>query len=380
MELSVIMPCLNEVETLSDCISKAKDAMSRNQVDGEVIIADNGSVDGSVAVARKAGASVIIVAEKGYGSALLGGIAGAQGRYIIMADADGSYDFGNLMPFLEKLREGYDLVMGNRFAGGIAPGAMPFMHRYLGNPVLTGIGRLFFDSSCHDFHCGMRGFSRVAINNLDLKTTGMEFASEMIVKATLQKLQIIEVPTTLSPDGRSRSPHLRTWRDGWRHLRFLLLYSPRWLFLYPGLTLVGIGVAVMAWLLPGPRSVAGITLDIHTLLYAAIAILIGVQAMFFSLFARVFTVTEGLLPSPSRLVLFARGMGLEHWLLAGGICSGLGLAGSVRAVAVWQAVSFGPLDPVVTLRLVIPSALLLYLGGQLMLAGFFLGVLGMKRK
>jgi hypothetical protein len=284
------------------------------------------------------------------------------------------------MPFLEKLREGYDLVMGNRFAGGIAPGAMPFLHRYLGNPVLTWVGRLFFGSPCHDFHCGMRGFSRAAIIDLDLKTTGMEFASEMIVKATLQKLQIAEVPTTLAPAGRTRPPHLRTWRDGWRHLRFLFLYSPRWLFLYPGLALIGIGVAVMGWLLPGPRSVGGMILDIHTLLYAAIAVLIGVQAVFFSLFARVFTVTEGLLPPRSRLALVARGMGMEQWLLAGMLCSGVGLAGSVRAVVVWQAVSFGPLDPVVTLRLVIPSALLLYLGGQLMLAGFFLGVIGMKRK
>ena len=380
MELSVVIPCLNEIETLSDCIALAMDAMARNQIDGEVLVADNGSDDGSIAAAKSAGAVVENVADKGYGSALLGGIASARGRYVIMADGDSSYDFGNLMPFVEKLREGYDLVMGNRFAGGIAPGAMPFLHRYLGNPVLTAVGRLFFGSPCGDFHCGMRGFSRAAIIGLDLKTTGMEFATEMIVKATLLKLKIVEVPTTLSPDGRSRPPHLRTWRDGWRHLRFLLLYSPRWLFLYPGIAMIILGLGVMGWLLPGPRRVAGITLDVNTLLYAAIMVMIGVQSVFFSLFTRIFTVTEGLLPPRSRLAQSARGMGLEQWLLAGLFCFAIGLAGSVRAVGVWQATSFGPLDPVVSLRLVIPSAFLLFLGGQLMLAGFFLGVLAMKRK
>ena len=224
-------------------------------IDGEVIVADNGSTDDSTAIAALAGAHVVHVASKGYGSALIGGITAARGRYVIMGDADDSYDFADLAPFLEKLREGYDLVMGNRFKGGIKPGAMPLLHRYLGNPVLTAIGRLFFHSPCHDFHCGLRGFNRAAIVKLDLRTTGMEFASEMVVKATLNRLRIAEVPTTLAPDGRERPPHLRSWRDGWRRLRFLLMYSPRWLFLYPGLLLMALGTVVGLWLLPGPRRI-----------------------------------------------------------------------------------------------------------------------------
>src|SRR4026208_2626990 len=243
-ELSILMPCLNEAETLATCIKKAQKALESLNVRGEVVIADNGSTDGSPEIAASLGARVVHVAEKGYGSALLGGLNAARGKYIIMGDADDSYDFTNLGPFLEKLRAGYDLVMGNRFKGGIAPPAMPPLHKYLGNPVLTGIGRLFFRSPCGDFHCGLRGFKKEAVMNLDLRTTGMEFASEMVVKATLHKMRITEVPTTLSPDGRSRAPHLRSWRDGWRHLRFLFLYSPRWLFLYPGLLLILIGLGL----------------------------------------------------------------------------------------------------------------------------------------
>src|SRR6185503_16780874 len=280
-ELSVLMPCLNEAETLATCIKKAQKALDDLQVNGEVVIADNGSTDGSPEIAASLGARVIHVAQKGYGSALLGGIKAARGKYIIMGDADDSYDFTNLGPFLEKLRAGYDLVMGNRFKGGIAPNAMPPLHKYLGNPVLTGIGRLFFRSPCGDFHCGLRGFSKAAIQRLDLRTTGMEFASETVVKASLHRLRITEVPTTLSVDGRNRRPHLHTWRDGWRHLRFLLLYSPRWLFLYPGASLFLSGVAGMMWLLPAPRHVGMVGLDIHTLFYASLAVVVGFQLMMF---------------------------------------------------------------------------------------------------
>ena len=251
VELTVVMPCLNEAETIDVCIQKALTAMESHRLSGEVVIADNGSTDGSQAIARRLGARVVHVERKGYGSALMGGIAAARGRYVIMGDADDSYDFTAIMPFVEQLRAGNHLVMGNRFKGGIKPGAMKALHRYLGNPVLTGIGRLFFRSRCGDFHCGLRGFDRGAIVDLDLRTTGMEFASEMVVKATLQKLRISEVPTTLSPDGRSRPPHLRSWRDGWRHLRFLLLYSPRWLFFLPGIALLLCGLLTGVWLLPG---------------------------------------------------------------------------------------------------------------------------------
>src|SRR5919197_585369 len=265
VELSIVMPCLNEAETLTICIRKAKQSLREHSIAGEIIVADNGSHDGSQALAARMGVRLVHVQAKGYGNALMGGIAAARGKYVIMGDADDSYDFTSLGPFITKLRAGYDLVMGNRFKGGIQPGAMPVLHRYLGNPVLTGLGRLLFGSPCGDFHCGLRGFNKAAIMRLGLRTTGMEFASEMVVKATLYRLRIAEVPTTLSPDGRSRPPHLRSWRDGWRHLRFLLLYSPRWLFLYPGALLMLVGLVMMLWLLPNPRAIGYITLDVHTL-------------------------------------------------------------------------------------------------------------------
>ena len=287
------MPCLNESETLETCIKKAKAYLNAHNIYGEVVIADNGSNDGSQEIAKEAGARVVNIPEKGYGSALRGGIAAAEGQYIIMGDADNSYNFTNLSPFVEKLRQGYDLVMGNRFKGGIKPGAMPPLHKYLGNPILTWIGKLFFSSSCSDFHCGLRGFRKDAIERLNLRTTGMEFASEMVVKASLYKLRIAEVPTTLSPDGRSRPPHLRSWRDGWRHLRFLLLYSPRWLFLYPGLLLMLIGLISTFLFISGTR--------IHTLLYSATAIIIGFQTVIFALFTKAFAVSEGLIPEDKRL-------------------------------------------------------------------------------
>lgn len=378
-ELSILMPCLNEAETLATCIKKAQKSLDDLNITGEIIIADNGSTDGSPEIASSLGARVIHVAEKGYGSALLGGIKAARGKYIIMGDADDSYDFTNLGPFLEKLRAGYDLVMGNRFKGGIAPNAMPPLHKYLGNPVLTGIGRLFFRSPCGDFHCGLRGFSKAAIQRLDLRTRGMEFASETVVKASLHGLRIAEVPTTLSVDGRNRPPHLRSWRDGWRHLRFLLLYSPRWLFLYPGLLLMLIGTAVSGWLLVGPRVVDGITLDVHTFLYAAMAIVIGYQAVIFAVFTKVFAITEGLLPEDPRLKTLFNYIKLETGIVAGALLLVVGIGLSIYALSFWSSTSFGPLDPSRTLRLVIPAVTAIALGLQTVLSSFFLSILGLER-
>lgn len=379
-ELSVVMPCLNEAETLRICIEKARACLAENGIDGEVIVADNGSTDGSREIATDAGARVVPVARRGYGAALLGGIAEARGTYVIMADADDSYDFSNLMPFVEKLREGFDLVMGNRFRGGIAPGAMPFKHRYLGNPVLSGIGRLFFSTPARDFHCGLRGFRKESIDGLELQTTGMEFASEMVVKASLMGLSVTEVPTTLSPDGRSRPPHLRSWRDGWRHLRFLLLFSPRWLFLYPGLALVLAGLFGGGLILASPLTVGRAVLDINTLLYAATAVFIGYQSIVFGLFTKVYAISVGLMPEDHRLTKWVVGrVSLEAGLIVGLALIALGATGTLLAVRGWAATSFGPLDPSQVQRLVIPSTLALTLGLQTVLASFFLSVLGLKR-
>jgi len=380
VELSIVMPCLNEAETLAICIQKAQQWLAKNHVEGEVVVADNGSTDGSREIAIRLGARVEPIAARGYGSALQGGIQVAKGRFVIMGDADDSYDFGNLQPFLDKLREGYELVMGNRFLGGIKPGAMPSLHRYLGNPVLTGIGRLFFRSPCRDFHCGLRGFNREAILKLDLRTTGMEFASEMVVKATLNNLRVTEVPTTLSPDGRSRPPHLRSWRDGWRHLRFLLLYSPRWLFLYPGLGVMLIGLLGGGWLLRGPLMVGNVGFDVQTLLYCAAAVIIGFQAVVFAVFTKIFAVNEGLVPSDLRLERAFHYLTLETGLTVGALMVLAGLAGSVLAVGLWGEHSFGVLDPSRTLRVIVPSITLLLLGFQTLLSSFFLSVLGLRRK
>jgi glycosyltransferase involved in cell wall biosynthesis len=374
------MPCLNEAETVGRCIEKAQRSLADLGISGEIIVADNGSSDGSVAIAESMGARVVHVEAKGYGNALLSGIANSRGRFVIMGDADDSYDFGNLEPFIKKLREGFDLVMGNRFKGGIKPGAMPPLHRYLGNPVLTAIGRLFFRSACGDFHCGLRGFDKAAIIKLDLRTTGMEFASEMVVKATLRNLRITEVATTLSPDGRSRPPHLRSWRDGWRHLRFLLLFSPRWLFLYPGMVLMLAGLLTGVWLLPGRKTIDGITLDIHTLLFAAVAVIIGFQAVNFAVFTKVFAVSEGLLPENPRLSRALDTLTLEIGLVVGAVLLAVGIAGSVYALTGWEARSFGNLDPTSTMRVVIPSATALTLGFEIILSSFFLSILRMRRR
>jgi hypothetical protein len=380
LELSIVMPCLNEAETLETCIVKANGFLSSHGVAGEVVIADNGSTDGSQQIAERLGARVVHVPERGYGSALRAGIAAARGRFVVMGDSDDSYDFSALQPFLDKLREGYDLVMGNRFRGGIAPKAMPPLHRYFGNPVLTGIGRLFFRTGIGDFHCGLRAFRRDAILGLDLRTEGMEFASEMVVKSALLGLNVTEVPTTLSPDGRSRPPHLRSWRDGWRHLRFMLLYSPRWLFLYPGIALIVLGIAGGAALLPASRTILGVTFDVHTLLYAAVAILIGFQAVFFAIATKAFAVVSGLLPPDRRIERLFRTATLEAGIVIGTLLVLIGIGGTVFAVYSWSRVSFGPLVPTHTLRITIPAIVALILGFQTILSAFFLNALGLKRK
>ena len=370
------MPCLNEVETLAACIRKALSAIDKHDLAAEIIVADNGSTDGSQAVAEKLGARVVEVARKGYGSALIGGIEAARGRFVIMGDADDSYDFSAIGPLVDKLRQGYDLVMGNRFSGGIAAGAMVWSHRWVGNPVLTFISRVFFRTPVGDMHCGLRGFRKDAIDKLHLRATGMEFASEMVIKASLRRLKIAEVPVTLSPDGRSRPPHLRTWRDGWRHLRFMLLFSPRWLFLYPGLALFSSGAVVGALLETGPKQIGPATFDIHTLLLAAFSCLIGYQLVVFAVFTKVFAMQQGFHPPNPGYTEMFRYMKLETGLAIGGLMLLAGVAGAVVAVWSWGAVGFGALDPRVTMREVIPAALLLTLGVQTIFASFFLSILG----
>ncbi len=374
------MPCLDEAETIAVCIEKARGYLERCGISGEILIADNGSTDGSQAIAESLGARVVPVPKKGYGSALLGGILAAKGQYVIMGDADDSYDFSELDNFIEKLREGYALVMGNRFKGGIKPGAMPPLHRYLGNPVLTGFGRLFFKSPLGDFHCGLRGFNREAIENLGLTSSGMEFASEMVVKATLQDLRIAEVPTTLSPDGRTRAPHLRSWRDGWRHLRFLLLFSPRWLFLYPGASLMALGLLSMIWLLPGPRHLGGLTLDVHTLVYSAAAIVCGFQAVAFALFTKIYAIDAGLLPRDPRIVKLGKLFSLEIGLVVGTVLLLGGLGASVFAVEIWGQSEFSDLDPTISMRIVLPGATAIILGLQIVFSSFFFSVLELSRR
>jgi glycosyltransferase involved in cell wall biosynthesis len=377
-ELTILMPCLNEAETLATCIRKAVSYLERSGVQGEVLVADNGSTDGSQAIAAAAGARVEAIAGKGYGNAILGGIRAARGRYVIMGDSDDSYDFSDLDAFVRKLREGQALVMGNRFKGGIKPGAMPPLHRYIGNPVLTTVGRLFFRSPCGDFHCGLRGFDRAAILDLDLQAPGMEFASEMVVKATVHNLKITEVPTTLWPDGRSRPPHLRSWRDGWRHLRFLLLFSPRWLFLYPGLGLMALGVGSMTWLLPEPRMIGRITFDIHTLFYASLAVVVGFHSALFYLFARLYAMREGLVPADERFLRMTGALTLESGLLAGLVLLLVGIGLAVVALSAWSQAAFGVLSPESAMRLVIPSGTCVLLAFQTAYGAFFLSVLEIR--
>jgi hypothetical protein len=380
LELSVVLPCLNEAETLATCIRKAQASLTALGVAGEVVVADNGSADGSQGIAEGLGARVVNVPVRGYGAALQAGIESARGRFVVMADADDSYDLASLGPFLAKLREGYDLVMGNRFAGGIATGAMPPLHRYLGNPVLTAIGRLFFRSPIRDFHCGMRGFRRDAILGLELRTTGMEYASEMVAKAALRKLRVTEVPTALAKDGRSRPPHLRSWRDGWRHLRFLLLYSPRYLFLLPGALLVLAGGGGVITLSQGPVAFHGVNFDVSTLQFCAASTVLGTQLIFFWAFAEIFAMGEGLIPSDPKLVAAFDYVTLEVGLAVGFAMFVAGFIGAIAAVQVWRSTGFGPLDAAATMRIVIPSVTLMILGGQAVMGSLFLSVLGLRRK
>jgi hypothetical protein len=380
VELSIVMPCLNEAETLATCIRKARAFLDASGIAGEIVVGDNGSTDGSQEIARREGARVVDVRVRGYGAALHHASAAARGRYVIMGDADGSYDFGALGPFVDGLRAGHDLVMGNRFRGGIRPGAMPWKNRYLGNPVLTAIGRLFFGCPARDFHCGLRGTSAEAFRRLDLRTTGMEFASEMVIKATLLGMRIAEVPTTLDPDGRSRAPHLRPWRDGWRHLRFMLLYSPRWLFLYPGLLLMAFGLGVGAWVTAAQRVVAGAHLDVHTLLFASLAVLVGHQLVLFALFTRIFAASEGLVPADERLARLFGHFNLERGLAASLAVTVAGAALLGAAVLEWRSAGFGPLDVGHTMRVVIPGATLTALGVQSLFGSFFFSFLGLKRR
>jgi glycosyltransferase involved in cell wall biosynthesis len=378
-EVSVVMPCLNEAETLATCIQKAQGFFSREGIVGEVVIADNGSTDGSQEIATAHGARVVPVLAKGYGNALIGGITAAAGRFVIMGDADDSYDFSNLMPYIEKLREGYDLVMGNRFKGGIKKGAMPLLHKYLGNPVLSFLGRLFFGSKIGDFHCGLRGFSKEAFHRMELKTTGMEFASEMIVKASLKNMSIAEVPTVLSPDGRSRPPHLNTWRDGWRHLRFLLLYSPMWLFLIPGLALMVLGFGISSVLVWGPIAVGSVTFDVHTLLFSCATGLIGFQFLLFYGLTKVYTVENDLLPKSKKYDRLFKIINLERGLIIGAFLVVAGLALSMVAYANWEAINFGDITQANILRLVIPAVTTLLLGVQIILFSLFFSVLGLRK-
>ena len=374
-ELTVVLPCLNEAETLATCINKAQTSMAGLGVVGEVLVADNGSTDGSQQIAREAGARVVDIPRRGYGAALRGGIAAAGGRYVLMADADDSYALSDIGPFLSSLREGNDLVVGNRFKGGIEPGAMPPLHRYLGNPILSLIGRLFFKIPVRDFHCGMRAFDREAALSLGLRSDGMEFASEMIVQFALTGHKIAEVPTVLSPDGRSRPPHLRSWRDGWRHLRFLLLFSPRWLFLYPGAVLSSIGGLLMLRLLIGPVRIGGAVLETQSLLFAAGAVIVGAQALLFSVLSRTYAATRKILPASQRLRAAHHPFALERGLGIGTILLIAGTIGMALAILTWLHHRLGPLNLINSMRLAIPSVTFLSLGAEIFMASFFLGLL-----
>jgi Glycosyl transferase family 2 len=378
MELTILMPCLNEAETVATCVRKARNFLTRTGIEGEVLVADNGSTDGSPQLARDAGARVVEISKKGYGNALIGGIEAATGRYVIMADADDSYDFSQLDAFVDGLRAGNTMVIGHRFRGGIQPGAMPLLHRYLGNPVLSFAGRLFFSSDIGDFHCGLRGVDRAATLKLGLRAPGMEFASEMIVKATLAGWRIAEVPTVLSPDGRSRAPHLRSWRDGWRHLRFLLMMSPRWLMLYPGAFLIGVGVAAQIAILHGPVVIGGVGFDIHTMLYAAGASILGVQLVLFSLLARTVGVLKSLLPMSPPLARFLRVFSLERGILLGLLLALAGLALAIYSVESWAHARLAALDPATMMRVAIPSVTLMLAGAEIIFASFLLGFIDVR--
>jgi glycosyltransferase involved in cell wall biosynthesis len=383
LEVSVVMPCLNEADTVGSCVAKARQALESHGLAGEVIVADNGSSDDSRGIAERAGARVVPVAGRGYGSALMGGISAARGRYVIMGDADDSYDFGQVPRFVERLREGYDLVQGCRLPSGggqVLPGAMPLLHRIWGNPMFSLMARRWFRAPIHDVHCGMRGFTAGFYRRMDLRCTGMEFASEMIIKATLQGARIGEVPITLHPDGRtSHPPHLRTFRDGWRHLWFYLVYSPRWLFLYPGLALILLGLLCYAIAMPR-LTIGHVTFDVHTLLFGSLFVICGYQSILFAVFAKVFAITERLLPEDPRMTRLFRIVTLEKGLIAGGLAIAAGALCLAVAVGQWWATGFGPLDYDRTMRWVIPGVTITALGFQTLLSSFFLSVLGLRRQ
>lgn len=376
MELTILMPCLNESETIAVCIRKAKQFLTENNIDGEVLISDNGSTDDSRSIAISEGARVVTTDVKGYGSALINGTKEALGKYVIMGDADDSYDFLNLMPFVEKLREDYDLVMGNRFAGGIEPGAMPWSHRYIGNPVLSFIGRLFFHSKIKDFHCGLRGYNRERFLDLNLQTTGMEYASEMVVKSELNGYKICEVPTTLKKDGRSRPPHLRSFRDGWRHLKFLFMYAPNWLLLYPAIAFLLIGAVLGIFLIGDSISINAVRFSIHTLMYCACFIILGMNVLQMYFIVKVYSFNHKLLPNDG--VDWNKKIS-ENWImLAGAVFSVIGVVISFLAFGIWKSTNLGTLDPEITMRLVIPAVLFLIVGIQCICTGFLIGILKIK--
>jgi glycosyltransferase involved in cell wall biosynthesis len=383
LELSIVMPCLNEADTLATCITKARRALDENDIRGEVVVADNGSTDGSREIAASLGARLVPVAARGYGHALMGGIAAARGRYVIMGDADDSYDFLEAPRFVAKLREGYELVQGCRLPSGggiVMPGAMPLSHRVLGNPMFSAMARRWFRAPIHDVYCGLRGFTKELYERLDQRCTGMEFATEMIVKASLRQARIAEVPITLHPDGRkAHAPHLRTFRDGWRTLRFFLLYSPRWLFLVPGLLLILLGFAGYALALPGVTA-SGVTFDAHTLLFASLAVILGYQSIQFALFSKAFGIGAGLLPPDPRISRTLGLFSLENGLVAGSLSMLFGLALLAGAVNQWRLVHFGHLDYAHTMRWVIPGVTLTAVGFQTVLSGFFLSILGLGRR
>jgi glycosyltransferase involved in cell wall biosynthesis len=375
VELTILMPCLNEEETLGGCIDAARGFLAETDIDGEVLVADNGSTDESIRIAEHHNARVVQVPIKGYGAALMHGIRAARGTYVIMGDSDGSYDFSRLEPYVDRLRAGYDLVMGNRFLGGIERGAMPFLHRYLGNPVLSFLGRLFFKIPVGDFHCGLRAFRRDRLLALGLRARGMEFASEMVVRAALSGLAIAEVPTTLSPDGRSRPPHLRTWRDGWRHLKFLLMLSPRWLFLYPGAILFCVGLVAQAAILLGPVALGRVVLDIHTMLFAGGAMVIGLQMIIFSVLVKTAAATRGVLPSGSNFRRFVSGFSLERGIVVGIVVALAGFILAAYSLWIWIGTGFSALEPRDVMRIAIPSLTLSVIGIELVLSSFVLSFL-----
>jgi glycosyltransferase involved in cell wall biosynthesis len=381
IELSVVIPCLNEERTIQNCVQAAKQFLESNHIRGEVIVADNGSDDRSTSLAEAAGAQVVKVEEKGYGSAIMGGILQAQGDFIIFGDADESYDFLKLEGFLAELRGGADMIIGSRFLGTMEPDAMPFLHRYLGTPVLTVIHRVLFGSRLTDSQSGLRGIRRSVVDKLDLRTRGMEFASEMLVKATLLNLNVREIPIDFRKDKRNRPPHLRTWRDGWRHLRFLLLYSPRWLFVYPGVSLIASGSLVLFWLLPGPRHItSSIGLDVHTMLAAGTCVILGYQLVLFGIFARVFAEIEQLIPKRSSIMKIFEVLTLERGILLGLLSVVLGIIPLAVALKNWADSDFGPQDYTAGMRLLIPAVTAIILGVQTVFGSFLLSLLGLNRK